>query len=189
MNRLKYATFIHKESQEAGVTRGPWPMRMSDCRMSACTPMPGRRKVGHMASRQKRRSPEHVTVSSVMGMGTRILISAELIDLSPTGVRIQHCGLLRPGVACSLELLHSGDSIVLPVEVIRSAVIALSSPARGGCPRYGSELTFIQLTPEQRMALETFLAWDDGAGEESASRSTGRQAPVRRRGDVRSGQP
>jgi hypothetical protein len=81
-----------------------------------------------------------------------------VLDLSATGARIEHPNLLRPGFACTLEFPQSLGGLVLPVRVVRSAVVGTEEVAtRDRVLRYESGLTFASLTAEQQATLETVL--------------------------------
>lgn len=79
--------------------------------------------------------------------------AARLLDLSLTGMRLEHLNHLRPGAACTVELPSALGGLVLAAQVVWSRVIGTeSSPEGQPLLRYQSGLMF----PSQLRA--------DGAG-------------------------
>lgn len=88
----------------------------------------------------------------------RATLDARLLDLGPTGARIEHHNLLRPGFTCMLELPSTLGGLVLSVRVIRSAVVGTETgPAGERLLRYESGVAFVGLSAEQLAALEAVL--------------------------------
>jgi hypothetical protein len=85
-------------------------------------------------------------------------LEARLVDLAITGARIEHHNLLRPGLACTLEFPSALGALVLPVRVVRSSVVGTEMSATGErVLRYESGVSFVDLSAEQRAALEETL--------------------------------
>jgi hypothetical protein len=81
-----------------------------------------------------------------------------LLDLGTTGARIEHHNLLRPGFTCTLELPSTLGGLVLPVRVIRSAIVGTETgPAGERLLRYESGVAFVGLPADQMAALEAVL--------------------------------
>lgn len=80
------------------------------------------------------------------------------MDLSLTGARIEHLGLLRPGFPCTIELPAAKGPVALPTRIVWSAVVGSQKGADGErILRYESGLEFTGLTAEQQAALSNYL--------------------------------
>jgi hypothetical protein len=106
----------------------------------------------------ERRRGRRVAIPGRPGGRVRATLDARLLDLAITGARIEHHSLLRPGLACTLELPPTLGALVLPVHVVRSSVVGTETSATGEhLLRYESGLAFSELTAEQRTTLEAML--------------------------------
>ena len=111
-----------------------------------------------MTAHPERRHGRRVVVPGRPAGRVRATLDARLVDLSNSGVRIEHHGQLRPGVACTLELSPAVGGLVFSVHVVRSVVVGTEeSPTGERLLRYESGLTFVNLAAEQREALEAVL--------------------------------
>jgi hypothetical protein len=111
-----------------------------------------------MAERGERRKGSRVQLPERPGGRIRATLSARLLDLSITGVRIEHHNLLRPGLPCTIELPETLGALILPARVARSTVAGTEDgPAGERLLRYESGLAFGDLTADQRAALENVL--------------------------------
>lgn len=95
---------------------------------------------------------------------------AQLLDLSPLGVRIAHRDPWNKGIVCSVELPPALGALRLPGRVVWTRLRAaddLSEEDRRS--RYESGVEFTQLTAEQQaalaLALATFRAAQAGLGD------------------------
>jgi hypothetical protein len=106
----------------------------------------------------ERRKGRRVSVPGRPGGRVRATLDAQLLDLGSTGARIEHRNLLRLGFTCTLELPPALGGLVLPVRVVRSAVVGTDKgPAREQILRYESGVAFLELTAAQRATLEAVL--------------------------------
>jgi hypothetical protein len=94
---------------------------------------------------------------------------AQLLDLSPLGVRIAHRDPWNKGVVCAVELPPALGALRLPGRVVWTRLRVaddLSEEERRS--RYESGVEFTQLTAEQQaalaLALATFRAAQSGLG-------------------------
>jgi hypothetical protein len=105
------------------------------------------------------RRGRRVTIAGRPGGRVRVTIEARLLDLSSTGARIEHSNVLRPGFQCTLEFPAALGPLVLPVQVIRSAVVGTEyTSGNERALRYESGVMFVGLSQEQREALDQVLA-------------------------------
>jgi hypothetical protein len=85
-------------------------------------------------------------------------LDARLLELGSTGARIEHHNMLRLGLTCTLELPRTLGALVLPVRVVRSAVVGTDKGSAGEpLLRYESGMAFLELTAAQRASLERVL--------------------------------
>jgi hypothetical protein len=106
----------------------------------------------------ERRKGRRVSIPGRPGGRVRATLEARLLELGTSGARIEHHNLLRPGFACSLELPTALGGLVLPVRVVRSAVIGMAKGSTGDqVLRYESGVTFVELTADQQAALEAVV--------------------------------
>lgn len=111
-----------------------------------------------MAAAAERRKGKRVPVAGHPRGRVRATVDAQLIDLSPSGVRIQHPNLLRPGFACTLEFPAALGEFCVAVQVVRCSVVrAEADPSGERTLRYESGLQFVNLTAEQRAYIEATL--------------------------------
>ena len=111
-----------------------------------------------MAEYRRQRKTPRVPIASQPAVRVRSNLPARLVDLSPTGARIAHLDLLRPGFRCTIELPAAGGALVLSCQVAWSNVVGSEpSPEGERRLRYLSGLAFVGLTPEQRATLASIL--------------------------------
>ncbi len=112
-----------------------------------------------MADHQELRSKTRVKIAGKLAGRLHATIGSNLLDLSATGARIEHFGLLRKGTTCSFELPSELGGLTLTARVVRSAVVGKGQGPDGEEHfRYESGLVFINLTPEQEAALSKLLS-------------------------------
>jgi hypothetical protein len=106
----------------------------------------------------ERRRGQRIAIPGRPGGRIHATLDARVLDLSSSGVRIEHYNLLRPGFACTLELPAAMGGPNLPVRVVRSVVVGSEeTPAGERLLRYESGLAFVNLSGEQQESLETIL--------------------------------
>ncbi len=111
-----------------------------------------------MSAFVERRKGRRVSVPGRPGGRVRATLDARLLDLGSTGARIEHHNLLRLGFTCTLELPAALGALVLPVRVVRSAVVGTDKGSAGEqLLRYESGVSFLELTAAQRATLEGVL--------------------------------
>ena len=113
------------------------------------------------ASNERRRAPRVVmpqpTPVRARARGT---LEVRLLDLSLSGARIEHLGLLRPGASCELEFPAALSPLILSGRVVRSAVVGdEQGPASDRQLRYETGLAFVDVTPDQQAVLTRILEW------------------------------
>jgi hypothetical protein len=124
-----------------------------------------------MAHAPERRHGRRLVVPGRPGGRVRATVEARLLDLSPTGARIEHANLLRPGFTCVLELPPSLGALSLSVQVVRSNVTHAAEKESGERKlRYESGLAFLEMTRDQRASLESLLDRLAPGGEWSEGR-------------------
>jgi len=107
---------------------------------------------------EKRRSAPRILISGQFGARVQAILDVRVIELSATGARIEHGEVLRPGSACAIQLLSAVGSVILSARIVHSAVVgATPKPDGERVLRYQSGLAFLNVTPEQRGALEETL--------------------------------
>jgi hypothetical protein len=112
-----------------------------------------------MSTFQERRHGQRVAIPGRPEGRVRAILDARLLDLSQTGVRIEHEHLMRPGFSCTLELPPAMDGLLFPVRVVRSVVIGTTeAPGGDRLLLYESGLAFADLTAAQQEALDALLA-------------------------------
>jgi hypothetical protein len=111
-----------------------------------------------MADLRERRGARRVSVSGHFGARALATLEVRLVDLSITGARIEHGELLRPGSHCTFHLPPAIQSVVLSSRVVHSTVVG-STPMPDGDRQllYQSGLAFLNVTPNQRAALEEVM--------------------------------
>jgi PilZ domain-containing protein len=111
-----------------------------------------------MTNMKERRGAARVVVPGRVGSRVRATLEAHLLDLSITGARIEHHNLLRPGIACVIELPATLGSLSLSVRIVRSIVIGTEEGHAGErLLRYESGLAFVGITGEQQATLARVL--------------------------------
>jgi hypothetical protein len=111
-----------------------------------------------MSAFVERRKGRRVPIPGRPGGRVRATLGVRLLDLGATGARIEHNNLLRPGFTCTLELPTTLGGLVLSVRVVRSAVVGTEKgPSGEQLLRYESGVTFAEIAPEQKKALEAVL--------------------------------
>ena len=84
---------------------------------------------------------------------------AQLLDLSPLGVRVAHPEPWRKGVVCAIDLPPALGALRLPGRVVWTRHRAADDlPEEDRRSRYESGVEFTSLTPEQQAALALALA-------------------------------
>lgn len=110
-----------------------------------------------MEYRRQRQVPR-VRIAGRPTTRVRPTLEARLVDLSLSGARIEHQGLLRPGFPCTMELPAAKGPVALSSRIVWSSVVGSEKGADGErILRYESGLEFTDLTAEQRAALSSFL--------------------------------
>ena len=111
-----------------------------------------------MAEARDRRAVPRATLDERVSARVRGLRGVYLLDLSRTGARIEHLGLLRLDAACDLELPPPCGALTLPAQVVWCTVIGRQR-TRGGESHLVAHtgLRFTTLTLAQHAALAAFL--------------------------------
>ena len=111
-----------------------------------------------MPEAQDRRGVPRTRVGGHPGARVRDLREVWLLDLSPTGARIEHLGLLRPGARCALDLPPRGGALGLPAQVVWCTVVGRQrTRGRESYLVSRSGLRFRTLTVAQHAALADTL--------------------------------
>jgi len=111
-----------------------------------------------MADVRERRGAPRVSVSGYFGARALATLEVRLVDLSVTGARIEHGELLRPGSRCTFHLPPAIQSVVLSSRVVHSTVVGSTLMPDGDRQLlYQSGLAFLNVTPNQRTALEEVM--------------------------------
>ncbi len=111
-----------------------------------------------MTQYPKQRGAPRYLVADRLGVRAGATLEVHLLDLSLTGIRIEHQDPLRLGSVYSFEFPSTLGSLVLPVRVVRSTIVGSEERAEGDSHvRYQSGLLFVNLTPDQRVALAAVL--------------------------------
>jgi hypothetical protein len=106
---------------------------------------------------ERRRAPR-ILVAGRLGARARATLDVRILDLSRSGVRIEHYELLRPGATYTFELPPTLGPLVLTAKVVHSAVVGTEATTDGERHlRYQSGLTFVRITAEQQSALAAIL--------------------------------
>ena len=82
---------------------------------------------------------------------------ARLLDFSSEGARIEHPDPLREGVVCLVDFPPAFGRFRLTARVVWTQLHQSEPAVESAHASYRSGLTFVQITPEQRTALETAL--------------------------------
>lgn len=111
-----------------------------------------------MTGYQERRGMHRIAVSRSVQVRARGTIEGRLIDLSLTGARVEHLGLLRPGYPCVLEFPVGLGRLILASHIVRSAVVGVERTTVGERHlKYQSGLAFAEVTGEQGAALADIM--------------------------------
>jgi hypothetical protein len=98
-----------------------------------------------------------VTTGRLTGQAS-LSVEFHLLDLSPTGARIEHLALLRPGSRCTLQVPAPAGMPRLSAQVIWTAVMGEARLPEGQrVLRYHSGLLFVALSPAQERAVASLL--------------------------------
>ena len=107
-----------------------------------------------MAGTPERRQATRILVTERLGARARATLEVRLLDLSRSGARIEHSGLLRPGATYVFELPPALGSLVLTAKVVHSRVVGTETTLEGErLLLYQSGLTFVGITAEQEVGL------------------------------------
>lgn len=111
-----------------------------------------------MSAFVERRKGRRIPVPGLPGGRVRATLDARILELGSTGARIEHHNLLRLGFTCLLELPPTLGALVLPVRVVRSAVVGTDRGSAGEqLLRYETGVAYADLTSAQRTTLEEVL--------------------------------
>jgi hypothetical protein len=111
-----------------------------------------------MAGTPERRRATRILVTGRLGARARATLNVRLVDLSRSGARIEHSGLLRPGATYAFELPPALGSLVLTAKVVHSRVVGTEATLEGEqFLLYQSGLTFVGITAEQQVGLAAAL--------------------------------
>lgn len=111
-----------------------------------------------MTERQEHRGMPRIPLPGRPTARTRVTETVRIVDLSLTGVRLEHLNLLRPGAACTVELPSLLGGLVLAAQVVWSRVTGTEPGPEGQrLLRYQSGLLFPQVTSEQKTSLTQAL--------------------------------
>ncbi len=111
-----------------------------------------------MSEHPERRGAPRILVTGNFGVRARATLEVRLIDLSLKGARIEHDEMLRPGTRCTLELPPAVGAATLTARIVRSTVVgSLPKPDGDRQLIYQSGLAFVDVTADQRAALEAVL--------------------------------
>ncbi|HWT81365.1 MAG TPA: PilZ domain-containing protein [Candidatus Methylomirabilis sp.] len=107
-----------------------------------------------MVEGSERRKTPRFPVPGRLGAKARATLDVHVVDISASGVRIEHTELLRPGATYMFELPPALGSLALMARIVHSAVVGTEKAPDGGrILRYQSGLAFLELTAEQQAAL------------------------------------
>jgi hypothetical protein len=111
-----------------------------------------------MDETQDRRRAPRIHVAGRLGARARATLDVRLLDVSVTGVRIEHYDVLRPGSIYAFQFPPALGPLTLSTKVAHSTVIgAEKTPEGERLLRYQSGLTFIAITAEQQASLAGIL--------------------------------
>jgi hypothetical protein len=95
---------------------------------------------------ERRRVRRAVATGRLTGHAS-LTVEFRLLDLSPTGARIEHLALLRPGSRCTLQLPAPSGSLVLAAQIVWTTVVGREQIQEGTrLLRYHSDLMFLGLS-------------------------------------------
>jgi hypothetical protein len=111
-----------------------------------------------MADLRERRGAPRVSVNGHFGAPALATLEVRLVDVSVTGARIEHGELLRPGSRCTFHLPPAVGPVVLSSRIVHSTVVGATPMADGDRQLlYQSGLAFLNITPDQRAALDEVI--------------------------------
>ena len=111
-----------------------------------------------MAEARERRMVSRTALAARPAARVRGVRGVHLLDLSLTGARIEHFGLLRRGAPCDLELPPPFGALTLPAQVVWCTVIGRKHKVEGESHLVShSGLRFTRLTGAQHTALADTL--------------------------------
>ncbi len=106
---------------------------------------------------ERRRVRRAVATGRLTGQAS-LSVEFRLLDLSPTGARIEHLTLLRPGSRCTLQVPAPAGSPRLSAQVIWTAVVGQEQQSEGHrVLHYHSGLLFVGVSPAQERAVASLL--------------------------------
>ncbi len=120
-----------------------------------------------MTDIRERRQARRVTIGGQLSGRAQVPLDVRFLDLSLTGVRIEHLGWLRPGSSCTLEFPPALGSLVLSARIVHSAVVGSEqSPEGSRLIRCKSGLVFVGVSAKQQAILVDTLEKLSREGEE-----------------------
>jgi hypothetical protein len=103
--------------------------------------------------REKRAAPRTVLPKDYIALA-RNALEVHLVDLSLTGARIEHWGLLNPGASCELRLPAPFGHLAVSAQVVWCTILRAERRAGGDRHlRSRSGLRFATLTAHQQAVL------------------------------------
>jgi hypothetical protein len=106
---------------------------------------------------EKRAAPRTVLPKGYIALA-RSALEVRLVDLSLTGARIEHWGLLNPGAPCEVRLPAPLGHLTIAAQVVWCTVLRAERQAGGDRRlRSCSGLRFATLTPHQQALLSAAL--------------------------------
>lgn len=112
-----------------------------------------------MTEFEEKRQKIRVKIAGALAGRLHATVESNLLDLSATGARIEHFGLLRKGTTCSFEFPAELGGHVLSARIIRNSLNGKRERVDGVehvC--YESGITFVEVTEGQEAALAKLLS-------------------------------
>jgi hypothetical protein len=111
-----------------------------------------------MAEYQEKRAAPRTTLPTGFIALARSAVEVRLVDLSLTGARIEHWGLLNPGAPCELRLPAPLGHLVISAQVVWCTILRAERRTGGDRQlRSCSGLRFAALTTHQHAVLSAAL--------------------------------
>ena len=111
-----------------------------------------------MTQEPERRRVRRAAATGRLTGQASLTVEFRLLDLSPTGARIEHLGVLRPGTRCAIQLPAPSGSLAITAQIVWTSVVDREQkPEEEQFLRYHSGLMFGVLSPEQKRALASLL--------------------------------